>query len=123
MNASSTVSAVTGETFVSPSGTTSIEVRHASDPEAARHFNTVQLRRRFLIETLFRPGQVALTYMRLPSAKTTVKMQIKVAYDAAYDALVAAQADADAGRPVNAAAVSAAIASLQAILATLPKGN
>lgn len=68
-------------------------------------------------------GQVALTYMRLPSAKPTVKMQIKVAYDAAYDALVAAQADADAGRPVNAAAVSAAIASLQAILATLPKGN
>ena len=65
-------------------------------------------------------GQVALTYMRLPAAKAAIKTQIKTAYDAAYATLVAAQADADAGRPVNTVAIGAAIAVLQAIIATIP---
>jgi len=65
MNAPSTISPAAGEAFVSLSGTTTIEVRHASDPEAARHFDTAGLRRRFLIESLFRPGQVAMTYSHI----------------------------------------------------------
>ena len=65
-------------------------------------------------------GQVALTYMHLPTAKPAIKAQIKTAYDKAYAVLVAAQADADEGRPVNTVAINAAIAVLQAIIVTLP---
>ena len=65
-------------------------------------------------------GQVALTYMHLPTAKPAIKAQIKTAYDTAYAALVAAQADADAGRPVNTVAINAAIVVLQAVIATIP---
>ena len=65
-------------------------------------------------------GQVALTYMHLPTAKPAVKTQIKAAYDTAYAVLVAAQADANAGRAVNTVAINAAIAVLQAIIITLP---
>lgn len=65
-------------------------------------------------------GKVALTYMHMPTAKPAVKAQIKTAYDTAYAVLVAAQADADAGRPVDTAAINAAIAVLQAVIVTLP---
>ena len=65
-------------------------------------------------------GQVALTYMHLPTAKPAIKAQIKTAYDTAYAVLVAAQADADAGRAVNTVAINAAITVLQAIIITLP---
>ena len=65
-------------------------------------------------------GQVALTYMHLPTAKPAIKEKIKAAYDTGYAVLVAAQADADAGRPINTVAINAAIAVLQAIIITLP---
>ena len=39
-----------------------IEVRQASHPEAVRSYGTDELRRHFLIEKLFVPGEVALTY-------------------------------------------------------------
>ena len=65
-------------------------------------------------------GKVALTYMHMPTAKPAVKAQIKTAYDTAYAVLVAAQEDAKAGRPVNTVAIGAAIAALQAVIATIP---
>lgn len=39
-----------------------IDVRQASHPEAARHFDTAALRAHFLIETLFKADSVELTY-------------------------------------------------------------
>lgn len=39
-----------------------IAVRHASHPEAAKHFDTAALRAHFLIESLFLADQVNLTY-------------------------------------------------------------
>ena len=42
-----------------------MEVRHASHPEAVRGIVTDQLRRHFLIESLFRPGAVTLTYSHI----------------------------------------------------------
>ena len=65
-------------------------------------------------------GQVALTYMHLPTAKAAIKEKIKTAYDTAYAVLVAAQSDANAGRPVNTVAINAAIEVLQAVIATIP---
>ncbi|AVO46258.1 5-dehydro-4-deoxy-D-glucuronate isomerase [Phreatobacter cathodiphilus] len=40
----------------------SLAVRQASHPEAARHYDTAALRAHFLVETLFRPDAVELTY-------------------------------------------------------------
>jgi hypothetical protein len=51
------IASVTGSAnnvFVSLDGATSMEVRHGCDPEAAKRFTTAELRRHFLIETLFR---------------------------------------------------------------------
>jgi 4-deoxy-L-threo-5-hexosulose-uronate ketol-isomerase len=42
--------------------TMQIDVRHASHPEAVRAFDTEQLRAHFLIETVFSPGEIILTY-------------------------------------------------------------
>ena len=42
-----------------------IEVRQVCHPEAVRHFSTAELRRHFLIETLFVPGQIKLTYSHI----------------------------------------------------------
>lgn len=39
-----------------------MEIRQATHPEHARQFDTAGLRKHFLIEDLFRPGEVALTY-------------------------------------------------------------
>jgi 4-deoxy-L-threo-5-hexosulose-uronate ketol-isomerase len=42
-----------------------IEVRQVCHPEAVRHFDTEQLRRHFLIENLFEPGEIVLTYSHI----------------------------------------------------------
>ncbi|QEL24070.1 5-dehydro-4-deoxy-D-glucuronate isomerase [Bosea sp. F3-2] len=42
-----------------------IEIRQVSHPEAVKGFDTAELRRHFLIETLFVPGEVKLTYSHL----------------------------------------------------------
>jgi len=39
-----------------------IDVRHASHPEAVRAFDTEKLREQFLVETIFEPGEIVLTY-------------------------------------------------------------
>lgn len=39
-----------------------IDIRQASHPEAVRGYDTAALRRRFLVQDLFRPGEVSLTY-------------------------------------------------------------
>lgn len=39
-----------------------IDVRHASHPEAVRGFDTEKLREQFLVETVFEPGEIVLTY-------------------------------------------------------------
>ena len=39
-----------------------IDIRQASHPEAVRAYDTAQLRRHFLVQDLFRPGAVSLTY-------------------------------------------------------------
>ncbi|MDE2106743.1 MAG: hypothetical protein KGL39_56535 [Patescibacteria group bacterium] len=75
-------------------------------------------------------GKVALGYMRLPvcttggpqaCAKPVVKAQIKTAYDAAYGAVTAAQTQADAGQSPDMTAALSALATLQSLVATLPK--
>jgi 4-deoxy-L-threo-5-hexosulose-uronate ketol-isomerase len=43
----------------------SIDVRQVSHPEAVKRFDTQELRRHFLIEQLFVPGAVTLTYSHL----------------------------------------------------------
>ena len=43
----------------------SIDVRQVSHPEAVKRFDTQELRRHFLIESLFVPGEVTLTYSHL----------------------------------------------------------
>ncbi|CAM5769355.1 5-dehydro-4-deoxy-D-glucuronate isomerase [Bosea minatitlanensis] len=45
-----------------------IDIRQVSHPEAVKHFDTAALRRHFLIETLFVPGEVRLTYSHLDRA-------------------------------------------------------
>jgi 4-deoxy-L-threo-5-hexosulose-uronate ketol-isomerase len=42
-----------------------IEIRQVCHPEAVRRFNTEELRRHFLIEEIFSPGAVALTYSHI----------------------------------------------------------
>jgi 4-deoxy-L-threo-5-hexosulose-uronate ketol-isomerase len=42
-----------------------IEVRQVCHPEAVRHFDTDELRRHFLIESLFEPGEIVLTYSHI----------------------------------------------------------
>jgi len=42
-----------------------IEIRQVCHPEAVRHFSAAELRRHFLIETLFVPGEVKLTYSHI----------------------------------------------------------
>lgn len=42
-----------------------IEIRQVPHPEAVKHFDTAELRRHFLIETLFAPGEINLTYSHL----------------------------------------------------------
>lgn len=75
-------------------------------------------------------GKVALGYMHLPvcaagglqaCAQPVVKAQIKTAYDTAYDAVTAAQAQADAGQSPSMTAALSALATLQSLVATLPK--
>jgi 4-deoxy-L-threo-5-hexosulose-uronate ketol-isomerase len=39
-----------------------IDVRQASHPEAVRYYDTEELRRHFLVESVFVPGEIALTY-------------------------------------------------------------
>ena len=56
-------------------------------------------------------------------SRPNIKALIKTTFDAAYVTLVSAQADADAGKPVNTVALNAAVASLQAVIAGLPKGQ
>ena len=42
-----------------------IEVRQVCHPEAVRHFGSADLRRHFLIEELFVPGRIKLTYSHI----------------------------------------------------------
>ena len=42
-----------------------IEIRQVSHPEAVKGFDTAELRRHFLIETLFAAGEIRLTYSHL----------------------------------------------------------
>ena len=42
-----------------------IDVRQVSHPEAVRRFDTAELRRHFLIERLFAPGELLLTYSHI----------------------------------------------------------
>jgi 4-deoxy-L-threo-5-hexosulose-uronate ketol-isomerase len=62
MDAIANVAGSANNVFVSLDGAMSMEVRHGCDPEAAKRFTTAELRRHFLIETLFRPQAVTLTY-------------------------------------------------------------
>ena len=39
-----------------------VDIRQPVGPEAAKAFDTAQLRERFLVETLFMPGEIRLTY-------------------------------------------------------------
>ncbi|MCB8821813.1 5-dehydro-4-deoxy-D-glucuronate isomerase [Microvirga rosea] len=43
----------------------SIEVRQVCHPEAVRHFSSAELRRHFLIESLFVPGRITLHYSHI----------------------------------------------------------
>jgi 4-deoxy-L-threo-5-hexosulose-uronate ketol-isomerase len=42
-----------------------IDIRQVCHPEAVRHFDTAELRRHFLIQRLFVPGAVSLTYSHI----------------------------------------------------------
>jgi 4-deoxy-L-threo-5-hexosulose-uronate ketol-isomerase len=42
-----------------------MEIRQVSHPEAVRRFSTEELRRHFLIERIFSPGEVVLTYSHI----------------------------------------------------------
>ncbi len=42
-----------------------IDIRQASHPDHVRHFTTEELRRHFLVEGMFRPGEVNLTYSHI----------------------------------------------------------
>ena len=50
------------ERHVSLDGRTSLEIRHAAHADAVERFDTETLRRHFLVESMFRPDEVALTY-------------------------------------------------------------
>jgi 4-deoxy-L-threo-5-hexosulose-uronate ketol-isomerase len=62
MNAITPVDSAGRTTYVSLDGITTMEVRHASHPDGVVHFATDELRRHFLVESLFVPGRVNLTY-------------------------------------------------------------
>ncbi len=62
MNASIPQAALSSEGYRSRDGRTTLEVRHAADADAVRGYDTEALRQRFLVQSLFRPGAVALTY-------------------------------------------------------------
>jgi len=62
MNAPTIPAAAAKGNFLSLDGQTTMEVRHVSHPDAVKTFTTDQLRRHFLIESLFVPGKVMLTY-------------------------------------------------------------
>lgn len=62
MNAPTRMAEARADTYLSQDGRTSLHVRHASHPDAVRRFSTEELRSHFLVESLFRPGSVALTY-------------------------------------------------------------
>jgi 4-deoxy-L-threo-5-hexosulose-uronate ketol-isomerase len=42
-----------------------IDIRQVSHPDAVRRFDTAELRRHFLVQGMFRPGEVALTYSHI----------------------------------------------------------
>ena len=42
-----------------------IDIRQASHPEAVRRYDTAELRRHFLVENMFRTGEVSLTYSHI----------------------------------------------------------
>jgi len=42
-----------------------IEIRQASHPDAVKRFDTQEMRRHFLIEQVFAPGTVQLTYSHI----------------------------------------------------------
>ena len=42
-----------------------IDIRQVCHPDAVRHFTTAELRRHFLLECLFVPGEVSLTYSHI----------------------------------------------------------
>ncbi len=65
MNAVTPLVAPTKDTFVSLDRTTSIEVRHACHPEATARFSTEELRRHYLIKTVFHPDAITLTYSHI----------------------------------------------------------
>lgn len=44
---------------------TEIDVRQVCHPEAVRYFDTDELRHHFLVETVFVPGEIALTYSHI----------------------------------------------------------
>jgi len=65
MNAPDPAAWTAHERHVSAQGRTSLEVRHAAHADAVREFDTTALRRHFLVETIFRPDEVSLTYSHI----------------------------------------------------------
>jgi 4-deoxy-L-threo-5-hexosulose-uronate ketol-isomerase len=53
------------ERHVSLDGRTSLEIRHAAHADAVKQFDTEALRRHFLVDAIFRPDEVALTYSHI----------------------------------------------------------
>lgn len=74
-------------------------------------------------------GSAILAYTSLPQCPQStpicysaeVKQQAKTAFDKAYDVVTKAQTAVDAGQSFDSVAVSTAMTSLQAIVATFPK--
>lgn len=62
MNAPTSLPEAAHDTYVSLDGKTTLDVRHASDADAVRAYTTAELRRRFLVQRLFRANAVTLTY-------------------------------------------------------------
>ncbi len=78
-------------------------------------------------------GELALTYMQHPLCGTEqvselcadpkLKAKLREAFNTAYNVLAAAQIEADAGRPVSYTALNTAVATLQAIVVSLPRSK
>lgn len=62
MNAPTGVAADARDHYVSLDGRTTIDVRHASDAAAVHGDDTAALRRRFLVQRMFRADAITLTY-------------------------------------------------------------
>lgn len=62
MNAPTAIGSRADPSFLSLDGKTTIAVRYATHPDAAKSFDTAELRRHYLVESLFRPDMVSLTY-------------------------------------------------------------